>query len=301
MAPGDRRDGSTECRGTSRRRFLRTLGVLGGALAAVGTGVASAAPAGVAAAQRLRRSTAVLRLRQAPKLQQLAPGGPRIEVQLPQTSTLGEPPLPSTRQRLLNALFLEPGGGLRAADFNLAANANGVWQRSEPLTQVMNTDPLAAAFAEGVTLTPEGCRHASGTAWEGAAPMSYGSFQSWVNPEHFGRELWLGTVDQPFPGAFLSIMFTTPGQPQSSLTYAVELSMEPFDHGFECFVSSYPAGAAYESAAVTFVPTNDGTQMALIAIRGGGSSDSLCHGLHFRRGGASVGMTRFNWLNIVAL
>jgi len=109
-------------------------------------------------------------------------------------------------------------------------------------------------------------------------------------------------VDHPFPGFFFSVLLNTPGSSQMRITYVVELSMEPFDQRFECFIaSSGPAGMPYESAAVQFVPTNDGTQMALVELRGSGDVPGWAHTLSFRRGQGTPGMTYFNWLNVMAL
>jgi len=144
---GGRRDGQ------SRRTFIKTLGVLSGMLA--GGGIASAAPS-LSRSVRLQRSGAQLSLKQPIALQKLSRRGPKIDLPMPTPPTLGEPPLPSTRQRLLQTLF-STEVGLDPSAFKLARGANGIWQTSAPLTQVMNTDPLGNAYAQGVTLTPAGC------------------------------------------------------------------------------------------------------------------------------------------------
>ena len=290
MAAG--RDG--ECRGQDRRTFIKTLGVLGGALAA--GSAASAAPT-PARTPTLRHSSGQLHLQQLPTLQKLSQRGPRIDVELPTLPALGEPPLPSTRQRLMQTLFR--ADGLDPADFDVTQTANDVWNASGPLTQVMGTDPLANAYAGGITLTPAGCGF---TPPMGLPPIGYASFQSVVTNETFGQKLCLATVDHPFPGSFLGMLLNTPGAPQDRITYALELAMEPFDHRFECFVaSSGPTGMPYESSTVQFVPTNEGTQIALVELRGSGDVEGWAHTLSFRRGNASVGMTFFNWLNVIAL
>ncbi|MGI5818621.1 MAG: hypothetical protein ACOX9R_11055 [Armatimonadota bacterium] len=290
--------------GQSRRTFIRTLGVLGGALAA--SGVASADTVGLSSdarsiAQRVRRSSTALRLQQAPALQKLSRRGPQVSAELPTPPTLGEPPLPSTRQRLLNALASAPGGGVNLSALGLAQGAGGRWGRSEPLTQIMSTDPLALAYAEGITLTPEGLQFSADAGYHGPPPMRYATLQAMATPDLFGERLCLVTADHPFPGSFFSVVFNTPGGPQSAITYAVEVSMEPYDPGFECFIGSLPAGAPYQSAAVNFVPTNDGTQMALLEIRGSGATSEFAHSIRFRRGTGTALLTHFNWMNVVAL
>jgi len=283
-----------ECRGQDRRTFIKTLGVLGGTLAAGGAALADPT---LSRTPTLRRSTGELYLQQVPTLQKLSRRGPRIDVELPTLPALGEAPLPSTRQRLLQTPFR--ADGLDPADLNVAQAANGAWKESPRLTQVMNTDALGNAYAEGVTLTPSGC---SFTPPVGLPALGYGSFQSVVTHESFGQKLCLATVEHPFPGFFFSVLLNTPGSPQFRITYALELAMEPFDHRFECFVaSSGPAGMPYESAAVQFVPSNDGTQMALVELRGSGDVQDWAHTLSIRRGRATAGMTNFNWLNVVAL
>jgi len=295
-----------EAGGLGRRGFLRTLAAAGGLLAAgLSAWGAPASPSAgqlrVGAQSLLSRATSALRLRQPIVLQQLSRGGARRLPALPTLPTLGEPPLPSTRQRLLDALFRAPRASLQAADFGLAPNAAGEWPCSPGTTQVMSGDLLAAAYAAGITLTPSGCEFAAGTALPGADPMSYGSFQSWVSPDSFGQRVTLMTVDSAFPGHFFGVLLNTPGAPSSKLTYVFELSMEPFDAGFECFIISSPAGGPYQSAAVEFVPTNDGTYMALVELPGSGAVNGYAHTLSFRRGQASVGITYFNWLNVMAL
>lgn len=235
------RDG--EHGGQSRRTFIRTLGALGGALA--GAGMASAAPT-LSRSIKLRRSGAQLRLKQPVALQKLSRSGPKISAELPTLPTLGEPPLPSTRQRLLQTLF-SGEGSLDPQQFKLTSGPNGIWKISAPL-QVMSNDPLAGAYAEGIMLTPTGCSYAPPT---GRPPLGYGSFQSVVTSDTFGKTLCLATVDHPFPGFFFSALLNTPGTPQERVTYALELSMEPFDPLFECFIaSSGPTRMPYESAAV---------------------------------------------------
>lgn len=295
---------TAESGGQSRRGFLQTLGLLGGALAA--SSLASAAPVGLSQerpviAHQLRRSSTNLRLAGAIRLQQTEAAGPAISLQLPTAPTLGEPPLPSTRQRALQSIFSASGSTLNPADFRLERATDGTFAASQPLTSVMQLDLLAQAYAEGITLTPSGCESVPSVNLSGPPPMVYASTQSWVTPDLFGQRLCLTTVDHPFPGAFFSALFNTPGDAQTTLTYVLELSMEPFDQRFESFLTSNPAGAGFKSAMVEFVPTNDGTQMALVQIRGSGATDHYAHGLHFRRGGASVAMTYFNWLNIIAL
>jgi hypothetical protein len=279
--------------GQTRRCFLQTLGVLGGALA--GAGVASAAPT-LSRAPVLKRSTAELSLKQPIALQKLTRSGPEVDVGLPTLPTLGEPALPSTRQRLLQTLFSDEGG-LDPKQFELARGANGIWNLSAPL-QVMSNDPLADAYGEGIMLTPTGC---SFTPPMGLPPIGYASFQSVVTGDTFGQKLCLATVDHGFPGSFLGILLNTPGTPQTKLTYALELSMEPYDPRFECFIASHPEGAAYESAAVQFSGTMEGTYVALLELRGSGDVPGWAHTLSFRRGDASVGMTYFNWLNVIAV
>ncbi len=279
--------------GQSRRTFIRTLGLAGGVLA--GAGMASAAPT-LSRTVRLQRSGAQLRLKQPVALQTLNRGGPKISAELPTLPTLGEPPLPSTRQRLLQTLFAEEGG-LDPKQFQLASGANGGWKLSAPL-QVMSNDPLADAYSEGITLTPEGC---SFTPPMGKPPIGYGSFQSVVTHESFGEKLTLATVDHGFPGSFLGILLNTPGTPQTKLTYALELSMEPFDSRFECFIASNPEGAGYESSAVTYSGTMEGTFIALVELRGSGDVPGWAHTLSFRRGQGTPAMTNFNWLNVMAI
>jgi hypothetical protein len=147
-------------------------------------------------------------------------------------------------------------------------------------------------------LTPGACSYTQPT---GRPPLGYGSFQSVVTGDTFGEKLRLATVDHAFPGSFLGILLNTPGAPQTKLTYALELSMEPFDPRFECFIASHPEGAAYQSAAVQFAGTMEGTFIALVELRGSGNVPGWAHTLSFRRGDATVGMTYFNWLNVIAL
>jgi hypothetical protein len=278
--------------GQSRRAFIRTLGLAGGVLA--GAGIASAAPT-LSRTVRLQRSGAQLRLKQPVALQTLSRSGPKVSAELPTLPTLGEPPKPSTRQALLQTLFSE--GGLDPKQFQLAPGANGAWKLSAPL-QVMSTDPLADAYAEGIMLTPEDC---SFTPPMGLPPIGYGSFQSVVTHDSFGKKLTLATPDQAFPGFFFTVLLNTPGSPQTKLTYALELAMEPYDSRFECFIASNPEGAAYESAAVTFSGTMEGTFIALVELRGSGDVPGWAHTLSFRRGQGTPGMTIFNWLNVVAV
>ncbi len=281
-------------RGTQdRRTFIKTLGLAGGVLA--GAGSVSAAPT-LSRRARLQRSGAQLRLKQPVTLQKLSRSGPEFDLQMPDIETLGEPPMPSTRQALLQTLFSDEGG-LDPADFKLSSGENGIWKLSAPL-QVMSNDPLADAYSEGIMLTPAGC---SFTPPMGLPPIGYGSFQSVVTGDTFGQKLCLATVDHPFPGSFLGILLNTPGTPQTKLTYALELSMEPYDPRFECFIASHPEGAAYESAVVQFAGTMEGTYVALVELRGSGDVPGWAHTLSFRRGDASVGMTYFNWLNVVAV
>jgi hypothetical protein len=279
--------------GQSRRTFLKTLGLAGGVLA--GAGMASAAPT-LSRTPRLRRSGAQLTLKKPIALHKLSRSGPRFDLQMPDTATLGKPPAPSTRQALLQTLFSDEGG-LEPADFKLAQAANGIWTLSEPL-QVMSNDPLADAYAEGIVLTPGACSY---TPPIGLPPISYASFQAVVTGDTFGEKLRLATVDHAFPGSFLGILLNTPGTPQTKLTYALELSMEPFDTRFECFIASNPEGANYESAAVTYSATMDGTYVALVELRGSGDVPGWAHTLSFRRGQGAPGMTNFNWLSVVAL
>lgn len=304
--PGAEGDRSGEASGLGRRGFLQTLAAAGGLLAGGLSAWAQPTPSsglqirgGLTGA--LSRATTALRLRRPIVLQQLSQGGPRRLPALPTLPTLGEPPLPSTRQRLLDALFRAPTTGLRAADFGLVTDAAGQWGCSPPLTQVMSGNTLAAAYAAGITLTPSGCQYPAGVPHPGAEPISYGSFQSWVSPDSFGQRVTLMTADSAFPGFFFGVLLNTPGAPSSTLTYVFELSMEPFDAGFECFIGSLPGGAPYQSAAVNFVPTNDGTQMALVELRGSGNVSGYAHTLAFRRGSANVGMTDFRWLNVTVL
>lgn len=279
--------------GQDRRTFIRTLGALGGALA-VGS-AASAAPT-LTRTPRLRRSGAQLTLKRPIALQKLSRSGPKISTELPTLPTLGEPPKPSTRQALLQSLFSDEGG-LDPQQFQVASGANGTWKLSAPL-QVMSNDPLADAYAEGITLTPEGCSFAPPM---GLPPISYASFQSVVTGDTFGQKLCLATVDHTFPGSFLGILLNTPGTPQTKLTYALELSMEPFDSRFECFIASNPEGAGYESAPVTYSGTMEGTFIALVELRGSGDVPGWAHTLSFRRGQGTPGMTNFNWLNVMAI
>lgn len=292
--------------GLGRRRFLQTLAAAGGMLAGGLSAWGQPAPpsglqirGGLAGA--LGRATSALRLRQPVLLQQLSRSGPRRLPVLPKPPVLGTPPLPSVRQRLLDALFTAPGTGLRAGDFGLTVNAAGNWGYSGPLTQVMSGNALAAAYAAGITLTPSGCQYPAGVPHPAAEPMSYGSFQSWMSPDTFGQRVTLMTVHYDFPGFFFSVALNTPGAPSTKLTYVFELSMEPFDAGFECFIGSMPSGAPYQSADVHFVPTNDGTQMALVELRGSGDVSGHAHTLAFRRGTGSVGMTNFHWVNVTVL
>jgi hypothetical protein len=132
--------------------------------------------------------------------------------------------------------------------------------------------------------------------------MGYGSFQSWVSHDIFGEKLCLVTVEHPMPGSFLGIFLNTPGSPQTKLTYALELSMEPYDALFRSYIAtSGLPGVSYESAEVGFWPTSDGTQLALVELRGTDGAEGWGHTLSFHRGQASVGMTYFNWLNLVPL
>jgi hypothetical protein len=278
--------------GQSRRTFLKTLGLAGGALA--GAGMASAAPT-LSRTVKLQRSGAQLRLKQPVALQTLSRRGPKFDLQMPEIATLGEPPKPSTRQALLQTLFAP--GGLDPKQFQLVPAPNGIWKLSAPL-QVMSNDPLADAYAEGIMLTPEGC---SFTPPMGLPPIGYGSFQSVVTHESFGKKLCLATADHGFPGSFFTVLLNTPGTPQAKLTYALELAMEPFDSRFECFIASHPEGGGYESAAVTFSGTMEGRYVALVELRGSGDVPGWAHTLSFRRGDAAVGMTNFNWLNVVAV
>jgi hypothetical protein len=103
------------------------------------------------------------------------------------------------------------------------------------------------------------------------------------------------------PGFFFFAHFVTPGPTQTKLSYALELSMDPFDEQFECFVATNISGASYESAPINFVSTSNGARMALVELRGCDGAEGAGHSLTFRRGNAATGMTYFNWLNVIAL
>ncbi len=295
--------------GQDRRTFLRTLAGLG---ALASAGIASAAPSlsrtpqVSAQASTLTRSSAALKLQQPLALQRLTRGrsGPKVQLP-PPPGVLGEPPQPSTRQRALQAAF-GPGSALRAADFGLAAGAGGAWGLSAPLTQVMSTDPLAGAYAAGITLTPEGCQYAPGAEYQtlsGKDPMTYDTLQATVEPATFGKKLRLITAEMNSVfNFFFAVLLNTPGAWEDRLTYVVEVSMEPFEAGFEAFITSDgPPGKPWESNAVNFSPTNDGTRMALIELPGSAGADGYAHTLFFRRGTGNALFTNFNWLNVIAL
>ncbi|MFO8078793.1 MAG: hypothetical protein R6V07_00685, partial [Armatimonadota bacterium] len=82
---------------------------------------------------------------------------------------------------------------------------------------------------------------------------------------------------------------------------SMELSMEPFDTRFECFIASNPEGAGYGSAPVTFSGRMEGTFIALVELRGSGDVPGWAHTLSVRRGQGTPGMTNFNWLNVMAI
>jgi hypothetical protein len=301
-------NGGSASRGCSRRRFLGAmagLGALAGAGGLLSGAPVSAQPGGASpqlhAAGRFRRSTLPLGLTRPLQLDRLQIAE-TIPIELPAMPTLGEPPMPSTRQRLLSTIFKAPGSTLRISDFRLTEQDDGGYPPSAPLTSVMQHDLLAAAYSQGILLTPAGCQFAPGTQYSGPDPMGYATLQSVVSSKDFGKRLCMATIEHPFPGAFFSVLFNTPGQPESKLSYALELSMEPFDPLFDCFLmSSGPPGTAFQSARVNFVPTNEGTQLALVEIRGSGAVEGYAQSLHLWRGKAGVGLTYFNWLNIIAL
>lgn len=305
MTSGNGNEHEAASGGQSRRGFLRTVGLAGGALA--GASAALGAPITLSRdpllAKQLKRATGTLRLTKLPSLQKLSTGGGG-QMKLPKLPTLGEPPLPSSRQRLLSALFSD--GGLNAGQFKLKQGAGGIWNCSQPLTQVMSNDQLAAAYAEGITLTPSGCEYAEGVQYTnlgGTEPVTYYTLQAAGGPDDFGQRLQLLTAqtNEVF-SAFFTAMFNTPGQWSQRLTYVLELSMEPWSADFDVFISSAPPpGKQYESAAVDFVTTNEGTVMALVELPGSATADNYAHMLHLRRGTAQPLFTQFNWLNIVVL
>lgn len=307
MGSGSSNADGGDRRGCSRRRFLGAMAGLG-ALAGAGgilTGRPVAAQTGpspqLLTAARFRRSNLPLALARPLQLDRLQVAE-TIPIELPVMPTLGEPPLPSTRQRLLSTIFKAPGSLLRARDFRLAQQDDGDYPPSEPLSSVMQLDLLAAAYSQGILLTPSGCQFAPDAQYNGPDPMGYATLQSVVGPKDFGKRLCMATIEHPFPGPFFSVLFNTPGQPQDKLSYALELSMEPFDPDFECFLmSSGPPGTTFQSSKVNFVPTNEATQLALVEIRGSGAVEGYAQSLHLRRGKAAVGITCFNWLNIIAL
>ena len=163
----NRADDSSTPGGQDRRTFLRTLGVIGGTLA--GAGIAGAAPilsretrvsAQVGAAGRLRRSSAALKLGQPLGLQKLSQGrsGPRIPASTargrPRRAAAAlDPPAPA-------ADALRRAGRCPEGE-RLLARAQRRREVGEfpPLTQVMSTNPLAGAYAGGITLTPTGCQY----------------------------------------------------------------------------------------------------------------------------------------------
>jgi hypothetical protein len=290
-----------------RRSFITTLAGLGAL--AIGATAASAAPAlgratQIGAAGQLARSNAALNLQHVPKLQRLtAARRPANLPTPPPPAVLGDPPLPSTRQRLLQGLF-GPGTGLNASAFRLSS-AGGVWGHSAPLTQVMSTNPLAQAYAAGITLTPSGCQYAPGTGYQspgGSAPISFHTMQASVDPATWGKKLQLLTakMNEVF-SVFFAAFLVTPGALDQSLPYVLELSMEPFDPAFEVFVASTGPSGEYVSANVNFVATTEGTRMALVELPGCDGLEGPSHSLFFRRGNAQPLFTTFNWLNVMAL
>ncbi|GEM_PF-6396142 len=289
-----------------RRSFITTLAGLGAL--AVGATAASAAPAlgratQISAAGQLARSSAALTLQRVPKLQRLTAARRPANLPAPPPAVVGEPPLPSTRQRLLQGLF-GPGTGLNASSFRLSS-AGGVWGHSAPLTQVMSINPLAQAYAAGITLTPGGCQYAPGSGYQspgGSAPLSFHTMQASVDPLTWGNKLQLLTakMNEVF-NFFFAVFLATPGAPNQVLPYVLELSMEPFDPAFEVFAASTGPSGQYQAAQVSFVATTDGTRMALVELPGCDGLEGPVHSLFFRRGNADALFTTFNWLNVMAL
>lgn len=312
MAP-HRPDEVDSADGQDRRTFLKTLGLAGGALA--GASAASAAPVQLPrtrstgtvtpATGGLQRATARMSLKQPLTLQKttLAAAG-LTPPPSPNIPTMGRMPLPSTRQRALQTVFETRsggGGGLVPKDFGLRSMQDGTYSLPADITVGYDV-PLARAYAEGITLTPSGCEFAPGAEYEGTPPMKYMAYRTtYVSPDVFGKQVWL-TTDATDYTWFFQIKWTTPWPLSTRRTYVLELSMEHFDSDFWITLAS--AGSDQVPGqyldGISFVPTTDNTQMALVEMPGSGGIP-YTHTLWFRPGNYGQKLACFNWLNIIAV
>jgi len=201
---------------------------------------------------------------------------------------------------VLQTVFDPPagGGGLVPKDFGLRRMADGTF--SLPADIVVGYDvPLAQAYTQGITLTPAGCEYASGFEYEGIPPMKYMAYRTtYTSPDVFGKQVWLTTSATDYT-YFMQMQWRTPWSLSSRRTYVLELSMEHFCSDF--WITLYSAGSADvpgQSLDVSFSPTTDNTQMALVEMPGSGGS-TYTHTLWFRPGNYEEKLACFNWLNII--
>jgi len=232
-----------------------------------------------------------------------APGGLKPP-EIPRVPMSAAPiPLPSSRQRVLQTLFDEAGGGgggFVPEDFGLRQMADGTF--SLPTDIVAGYDvPLANAYAQGITLRPSGCEYAPGAEYEGTPPMTYMAYRTtYASPEVFGKQVPVITRATEYTW-FLQIQWRTPWPVNTRRTYVLELSMDDFDSDFD--ITLYSAGSGNvpgQSLEPEFSPTTDGSQMALVEIPGSGGS-TYTHILWFRPHNYENMSSTFNWLNIIAV
>jgi hypothetical protein len=288
----------------SRRGFLTTLGVAGGALM---SGTAWAADRGRPTAvhqsgrQRLQRSSADLRLQKPLQLQRSERlRRPKQFDTVPSLKSVPRPS-PSTRNRALKGVFDSPGSRLKPEDFGIPAGRDGTYSPSSTLQGATGDPTLAAAFAAGVSLTPAGCQFAEGVEYGGPDPITYWTRRGQITPERFGQMVEIAVDGTGVP--FLHFRLRTPGNAGEVLIHLIELSMPRFgSDNYDVQLGTSPDEDGYATAytSLDFVEADDGTQFALVEIPGAPDAQWTAS-IVFVHDDVQEYRAHFNWLNVIAL
>ncbi|MGD8237347.1 MAG: hypothetical protein PVH68_02230 [Armatimonadota bacterium] len=156
-------------------------------------------------------------------------------------------------------------------------------------------NPLAEAYALGVTLTPTHCER-DGEPYRAGGPLNYLSLRGTVTPYRLRQgECWVGGRHPELRDteSLLYIRLRTPGRADQPLAYLVELSLHSERENYMDFIA-----CAMNDEPLSFRRTSDGTWLALVELPGSGDSS---HCLTLRPRPREGIWFQFLWLNVVAV
>jgi hypothetical protein len=297
---------TTQSKAEDRRSFLRDAAVAGLAVTTGGLAVSQTRGGGSPRVVGPRQPVAPSAAESALHLQGPItlvtptgdPSGRAALAALRRHEPVRAPLTPSPKGELLKAISAQPEGASALAALGVTPTGGGgatPFSTSTALALLLAADPLAKAYAQGITLTPTGCEYAPGITLD-APPLLYYTQRATVGTATGGltppglTSLRLKGEASVVPQRLLTVYLSGAGTEDITLPYLFEVDFEWAATAIDTIL---------QGAAVAWAASSKGTYTALVTMQGGKWQYTMSFD---QKTGLSLGYWgMFNWLRVTAV